>query len=205
MTNDILLIALAWAGYGGLHSLLAAPTPKAWILAHLPGMARFYRLGYNILATVLLIPLLLATEWAADDWLWRWQGAWAWVAHGVTVIVMLGFMWSSRAYDMRVFMGLGEQQTDAPAGFGLSPLHRWVRHPWYTLGLLWLWTRDMDSARLAAALTITLYIWLGAYLEDRKLEREWGARYRDYRAKIPGLLPRPWRYLSRTDYENLQR
>jgi protein-S-isoprenylcysteine O-methyltransferase Ste14 len=205
MTNDILLIALAWAGYGGLHSLLAAPSPKAWILDHLPGMARYYRLGYNILATVLLIPLLLATEWAADDWLWRWQGAWAWVAHGVTVIVMLGFMWSSRAYDMRVFMGLGEQQTDAPAGFGLSPLHRWVRHPWYTLGLLWLWTRDMDSARLAAALTITLYIWLGAYLEDRKLEREWGARYRDYRAKIPGLLPRPWRYLSRTDYENLQR
>ncbi len=127
------------------------------------------------------------------------------MAHGVTVIVMLGFMWSSRAYDMRVFMGLEESRTDAPTGFGLSPLHRWVRHPWYALGLLWLWTRDMDSARLAAALTITLYVWLGAYLEDRKLEREWGARYRDYRAKIPGLLPRPWRYLSRSEYENLRR
>lgn len=205
MTFDTLLIALAWAGYGGLHSLLAAPSPKAWMLVRLPGMRRYYRLGYNILATVLLIPLLLATEWAADDWLWRWQGTWAWVAHGVTVIVILGFMWSSRAYDMRVFMGLGEQRTESPAGFGLSPLHRWVRHPWYTLGLLWLWTRDMDSARLAAALTITLYVWLGAYLEDRKLEREWGARYRDYRARIPGLLPRPWRYLSRTEYENLRR
>jgi len=204
MTFETLLIALAWAGYGGLHSLLAAPSPKAWILAHLPATTRYYRLGYNILATVLLIPLLLVTEWATDDWLWRWQGAWAWLANGVTVIVMLGFMWSSRAYDMRVFMGLEESRNDAPAGFGLSPLHRWVRHPWYTLGLLWLWTRDMDSARLAAALTITLYVWLGAYLEDRKLEREWGARYRDYRAKIPGLLPRPWRYLSRTDYENLQ-
>ena len=205
MTFETLIIALAWAGYGGLHSLLAAPSPKAWILAYLPGMTRYYRLGYNILATVLLIPLLLVTEWATDDWLWRWQGAWAWLANGVTVIVMLGFMWSSRAYDMRVFMGLEESRTDAPAGFGLSPLHRWVRHPWYTLGLLWLWTRDMDSARLAAALTITLYVWIGAYLEDRKLEREWGARYRDYRAKIPGLLPRPWRYLSRTDYENLRR
>jgi len=205
MTFETLLIALAWAGYGGLHSLLAAPSPKAWILDHLPGMARYYRLGYNILATVLLIPLLLVTEWATDDWLWRWQGAWAWLANGVTVIVMLGFMWSSRAYDMRVFMGLEESRNDAPAGFGLSPLHRWVRHPWYTLGLLWLWTRDMDSARLAAALTITLYVWLGAYLEDRKLEREWGARYRDYRAKIPGLLPRPWRHLSRSEYENLRR
>jgi len=205
MTTETLLIALAWAGYGGLHSLLASPSVKTWILDHLPGIARYYRLAYNILATVLLIPLLFVTEWAGDDWLWRWQGHWAWVAHAVTAVVTLGFMLSSRAYDMRVFLGLGGQQNDAQERFGLSPLHRWVRHPWYTLGLLWLWTRDMDSARLAAALTITLYVWLGAYLEDRKLEHDWGTRYRDYRAKVPGLLPRPWRYLSRTEYENLRR
>jgi protein-S-isoprenylcysteine O-methyltransferase Ste14 len=205
MTTETFLIALAWAGYGGLHSLLAAQSVKEWILASLPSITRFYRLGYNLLATALLIPLVLATEWAAEDWLWRWQGIWSWVAHAATALVMVGFMWSSRAYDMRSFLGLSVKRAESPARFGLSPLHRWVRHPWYTLGLLWLWTRDMDSARLAAALTITLYVWLGANLEDRKLEREWGARYRDYASRIPGLLPRPWRYLSRAEYERLQR
>jgi hypothetical protein len=62
----------------------------------------------------------------------------------------------------------------------------------------------MDSARLAAAVTISVYIWVGAHLEDIKLEHELGARYRDYRARVPGLLPRPWRTLSRSEFERLR-
>jgi protein-S-isoprenylcysteine O-methyltransferase Ste14 len=199
-----LLIVLAWSAYGVLHSLLASQFLKHWIASHWPGQERYYRLSYNGLAIGLLIPLLVATEWAADDWLWRWQGPWAWVAHAITGLVLAGFVWSSRAYDMREFLGLDTLHTAQPPRFGLSPLHRWVRHPWYTLGLVWLWTRDMDSARLAAVITINLYIWIGAYLEDIKLERELGDHYRDYRARVPGLLPRPWRALSRTEFEQLR-
>lgn len=203
-TSNTLLIALAWAIYGALHSLLASHFFKGWIVSRWPERARNYRLAYNLLAIGLLIPMLVVTEWAADDWLWRWQDAWAWVAHAITGLVVLGFAWSSRAYDMREFLGLDTGHTAQPPRFGLSPLHRWVRHPWYALGLVWLWTRDMDSARLAAALTISVYIWVGAYLEDIKLERELGERYRDYRARVPGLLPRPWRVLSRVDFERLR-
>ncbi len=205
MNTETILIALAWIGYGAVHSLLATNALKRWSQTHLSLSPRRYRLGYNILAAVLLIPLVLVTEWASEEWLWRWQGLWAWLAHAVTALVVVGFLASSRAYDMRAFLGLADVATATPTRFGLSPLHRWVRHPWYTLGLLWLWTRDMDSARLAAALSITVYVWLGAYLEDRKLEAEWGARYREYRARIPGLIPRPWRYLSRSEYRSLQR
>lgn len=203
-TFNTLLIALAWAGYGALHSLLASHPLKRWVTSTWPEAARYYRLSYNVLATGLLIPLLVLTEWAADDWLWRWQGAWAWVAHAVTGLVVLGFAWTGRAYDMREFLGLDTGRTARPTRFGLSPLHRWVRHPWYALGLVWLWTRDMDSARLAAALTISAYIWIGAYLEDIKLERELGDIYRDYRARVPGLLPRPWRVLGRAEFERLR-
>ncbi len=203
-TSSTLLIVLAWSAYGAQHSLLASHGFKHWIISTWPGSARHYRLSYNLLATGLLLPLLVITEWASDDWLWRWQGAWAWVAHAVTGLVLLGFALSSRAYDMREFLGLATGQSAQPSRFGLSPLHRWVRHPWYALGLVWLWTRDMDSARLAAALTISVYIWIGAYLEDIKLERELGERYRDYRARVPGLLPRPWRLLGRTEFERLR-
>lgn len=203
-TIPILLLSLAWVGYCALHSLLASRFLKTWVTRRWPAYASHYRLAYNLLATVLLLPLLLATEFAANDWLWRWQGAWAWVAHGASLLVLIGFVWTSRAYDMKQFMGLATSSPGAPARLGLSPLHRFVRHPWYFLGLVWLWTRDMDSARLAAALIITGYLWLGSRLEEWKLLEELGPAYREYHDRVPGLLPRPWRYLSREAFARLR-
>ncbi|MFN2309631.1 MAG: isoprenylcysteine carboxylmethyltransferase family protein [Gammaproteobacteria bacterium] len=200
-TGGMLLLALVWIAYFAVHSLLAAVSVKDWVTRHWPGPSRYYRLAYNLSSTVLLIPLLIATELASTDWLWRWQGPWAWVSHGVTLLAIVGFLWSSRAYDMQAFMGLTPGNPQAPARFGLSPLHRFVRHPWYFLGLVWLWTRDMDAARLVAALVITGYLWLGSRLEEIKLEQELGTLYRDYQARVPGLLPRPWRFLSRREFD----
>lgn len=200
----ILLLALAWIGYCGLHSLLASLTVKHWIVQRWPSRSRLYRLTYNLFAVGLLIPLLIATELASDDWLWRWRGVWAWVAQGITVLVILGFVWSSRAYDMKVFLGLSHAPVTDAQHLGLSPLHRFVRHPWYFLGLVWLWTRDMDSARLVAALIISAYLWLGSRLEDRKLIDEFGPIYREYCRRVPGLWPRPWRRLNRAEFARLQ-
>jgi methanethiol S-methyltransferase len=204
-TLETLWLALAWVAYCALHSVLASLSVKRWVEQRRPHFSKQYRLMFNLLATVLLIPLLIATELVRDDWLWRWQGLWAWVSHSVTVLVMLGFLWSSRAYDMREFMGLSAAAADAQPRFGLSPLHRFVRHPWYFLGLIWLWTRDMDSARLVAALIVSGYLWLGSRLEEAKLEQELGSVYRAYRHRVPGLLPRPWRYLRRTEFDELRR
>ena len=203
-TLENLLIALAWAGYGALHSALAWPPLKARIAQAWPRRLGSYRLGYNALAVLLLIPLLIATEIADDRWLWRWEGKGAWLAHAATAAALIGFIVSSRAYDMRDFLGLTGAAAAHPPRFGLSPLHRCIRHPWYFLGLVWLWTRDMDAARLSAALVISVYIWLGSRFEDRKLEQELGLSYRNYRARVPGLLPRPWRCLSRTEFLRLR-
>lgn len=202
-TESMLWLALAWTTYCTLHSFLASLRFKGWIERRVPRVWRHYRLVYNLLATVLLIALLIVTERAAGDWLWRWQGPWAWLSHGATVLAAVGFLWSSRAYDMREFMG--GSAAPAQPRFGLSPLHRFVRHPWYFLGLIWLWTRDMDSARLVAALVVSAYLWLGSRLEEDKLERELGELYRTYRIRVPGLLPRPWRYLTRDEFAGLLR
>ena len=48
----------------------------------------------------------------------------------------------------------------------LSPLHRWVRHPWYFLGLLILWTQEMNAALLVTALA-TPALDAGVLPEDR--------------------------------------
>lgn len=203
LSLENLLIALLWATYGVLHSALAWPGIKRRIEKQWPIQFGSYRLAYNLLALALLVPLLLLTESVDDRWLWQWTGYGSWLQHATTLAVLIGFLISSRAYDMREFLGIrsaGSRQSR----FGLSPLHRCVRHPWYFLGLVWLWTRDMDTARLTAAATVTVYIWAGAWLEDRKLEKELGTSYREYRRRVPGLMPRPGRCLDRDTFLKLK-
>jgi len=55
-----------------------------------------------------------------------------------------------------------------------------------------------------ATLCATAYLFIGAWFEERKLEIELGERYRDYERRVPGIIPRPWRYLARYDYDRLR-
>ena len=194
-------LALAWLIYFGLHSLLASLPLKRWVAREHPAWMRGYRLFYNFSATLLLLPPLLLTYAERGPWLWEWTGIGWWLTNGLAVAAALGFLWSLRWYDGSEFLGLRQWRRDLRAaedqeGFHLSPLHRYVRHPWYSLGLVLVWTRDMDPAFLMTALMITFYFALGSRLEERKLLVYHGEIYRRYRRRVPGLIPIPWRYLT---------
>jgi protein-S-isoprenylcysteine O-methyltransferase Ste14 len=201
-------LALGWIAYAALHSLLAALAVKAWVTRSWPGFAPYYRLAFNTLAVVLLLPLAWATYAIPGEWLWRWTGPAAWIANGLALAALAGFAFSSGTYDMGEFLGTRpwrEKRADAVEheGFRISPLHRFVRHPWYALGLVLIWTRDMNAPLLVSSGAITLYLIVGAWLEERKLEAHFAAAYRDYKKQVPGLVPLPWKILSAADASTL--
>jgi protein-S-isoprenylcysteine O-methyltransferase Ste14 len=82
-------------------------------------------------------------------------------------------------------------------------MHRYVRHPWYALGLVVVWTRSMDAAMLVTALAITVYLVIGSRLEERKLLVYHGEAYRRYMERVPGLIPLPWRRLKSGEAERI--
>jgi len=201
-------LALGWIAYAALHSLLAALAAKAWVTRSWPGFAPYYRLAFNTLAVVLLLPLAWATYAIPGEWLWRWTGPAAWMANGLALAALAGFWFSTGSYDMGEFLGTRpwrEKRKDAVEheGFRISALHRFVRHPWYALGLVLIWTRDMNAPMLVSSGAITLYLIIGSWLEERKLEAHFGTAYRDYRKHVPGLLPLPWKWLSASQAESL--
>ena len=71
-----------------------------------------------------------------------------------------------------------------------------MRHPWYSFGLVIVWTRDMNEAMLVSAIAITAYFVIGSRFEERKLIAVHGEAYRRYRQRVPALVPLPWKYLG---------
>ena len=202
------LLAGLWLGYFLLHSALASLAVKRRLTGRWPGLAPRYRLLYNGLATLLLLPVLGLMWRFPGPMLWQWRGAWGWLADGLALAAIAGFLWTLRYYRGMDFLGLaqwrrGEQSIADTEDFCLSPLHRWVRHPWYALGLVLIWSRDMSGSWLVSAAAISGYLLVGSWLEEQRLCRQFGARYAEYRRRVPGLIPRPWRHLSREQASRL--
>lgn len=69
--------------------------------------------------------------------------------------------------------------------------YRIVRHPLYLFGLLFLWfSPRMTANELVVTVIFSAYLFIGAALEERRLDQEFGEAYRAYRLKTPMLLPR---------------
>lgn len=167
-----------------------------------------YRLLFNLLAVILILPpvyLLYTTEWA---WLWRWSGPAWWLANGLALLAVGLFFWTLSYYDSGEFIGIRQwrqrlRRVEDQERFHISPLHRFVRHPWYFLGLVLIWTRDMNVGLFMSALVTSLYLLIGSRFEEQKLGYYHGQVYARYRERVPGLIPNPWRFLTRRQAEEL--
>jgi protein-S-isoprenylcysteine O-methyltransferase Ste14 len=210
MNPMLLWLTAAWLGYFIVHSLLASLSVKTWVADHWPQLMPWYRLFFNTMAVLLLIIPLYLTWAIGGETVFAWKGIWWWVGNGLAVAALAGFLYSLRHYDSSEFLGLRqlrdrEQRVEDQERFRVSPLHQHVRHPWYFLGLILIWTRDMTAAMLVSSVMMTLYFVVGSWLEERKLLAYYGKAYREYRQRVPGLLPLPWRRLSREQAQKLER
>lgn len=206
--DGLWLLGLCWLGYFALHSALASLGVKRRVAARWPVFMPAYRLAFNLLAMVLLLPILLLTYALPGPELWRWQGAAAWLSNGASLLALVGVALSARGYDMAEFLGIRQwrgqvRKVEDQERFHLSAFHRHVRHPWYFCALVLIWSRDMTAATLLSSILLTLYFVVGARLEENKLLAYHGGRYRRYMEKVPGLVPLPWKRLSRRDAERL--
>ncbi len=213
MTVDyghLLMIVISWLGYFLVHSLLASLSVKSIVVHHMPSFMPMYRLTFNLIALLLLLIPLWLTFVKPSEYLWQWQGMGRWLANLLSILAVAGFAWSLKYYDSQEFLGIKQLKSRArfiedQETFRLSPFHRFVRHPWYFLGLLLIWSREMTPYMFTSALMMTLYFWVGSRLEEKKLVSYYGERYRIYCQKVAGLFPLPWRYLSPQEADRLEK
>ena len=205
MNNETIIslvpLALGFVAYFTLHSLLASLKLKNFVAQRWPKFMPAYRLVFNGLSIVLLLPLLWLMQQNPGPVIWQWQGGWSLLMNGLMFAAIGGFIWSLKSYDNMVFLGWTQWKNrhrgcEDPEQLHISTLHRFVRHPWYFFILVILWTQDIHLSQLVTYGLITLYFIIGSYLEERKLMECYGDAYRQYCQRVPGLVPLPWRWLS---------
>jgi protein-S-isoprenylcysteine O-methyltransferase Ste14 len=200
MPHPVLILFLV--AYSLLHSLMASHPCKAWTrrLAG-PGSDRWYRLVYNIVAVVTLLPLLPLLAGLPDQTLYVVPAPWRWLLLSGQALGVLLLLAALRQTDAAHFLGLrqpGDATPDAESPLTTQGFYAYVRHPMYSAGLLIIWLSPAMSANmLVVALFWTLYMYVGSFHEERRLIHEFGDAYRAYQQQVPRLIPRLPRRVGR--------
>lgn len=193
---SILWLILVMALWGLVHSLLATLAFKDFLRRLLGnGLLRFYRLFYNIFAVSSFGPVLYLMAILPDRPLYEVASPWKYLmltGQGMAVILLVASMLQTDALS---FVGLRQLFEEENRGqLIIHGFYRYIRHPLYTFGLLFLWlSPSVTQNSLVVYLSSTIYIVVGAYFEERKLLREFGKAYADYQKVTPMLIP-VWKF-----------
>lgn len=205
-TINIIALTTLWIGYFLIHSLLASDKAKEKLKHRLPNLSYLYRLAYNIGASILLMPMIYYIYLVPSSEIIHWSGILAALGNILAIAAFAGFIYSLKFYGGMEFLGITQCRTKTPnetGEFVISPLHRFVRHPWYLFALIIIWTRDMNAHFLLSACLMTAYFFIGSYFEEQKLKLLYGERYIKYITKVPSIIPSFKRFLTPSEAASL--
>lgn len=185
----LIVLIVVW---GIIHSLLASLGVKDFLRRALgDGFMRLYRLLYNLFAVISFVPVLYLMVSLPDRPLYQVLSPWRYLMLAGQGTSLLFLIVSVLQTDILSFVGLRQLvEEEKPGGLVTGGFYRLVRHPLYTFSLFILWlSSSMSLNSFIVYLSLTIYILIGIFFEERKLLREFGQVYARYRAKTPMLIP----------------
>jgi protein-S-isoprenylcysteine O-methyltransferase Ste14 len=205
----IIVSTLAFWCFALLHSTLVSVRFQTWIERRIGKdlMLAFYRLAFTVASGLALVGLGLVVHHLPSRILYATSDSLSWALRSVQVIGLGLLLLSARHTDFLKFIGLRqatyflllrdgseemlpfrEEELDTSSMYGL------VRHPQYLSALVIIWAGPaMSLTRLALALNMTLYFYVGSCLEERRLVTRFGQEYVRYQERVPRIFP--WRWL----------
>lgn len=192
LTFPPVVIPAAALIYGLLHSVTASSSFKATLARRFgDSYTKYYRLLYSLFSAITLLPVITLPFIIPDLPLYTIPQPYVYLT-GLIQLVAAGLLgYSLLQTGAMQFIGI-PQALGRPhqEELNTSGLYRYVRHPLYTFGLVFIWLSPVMTRNLALLFgSFTVYIVIGALLEERKLLAIFGERYEKYRTATPFLIP----------------
>lgn len=195
------VLVILWVMWCFIHSGMISLTINRYLRVKLEKYIKYYRLFYNLVSLITLVPLIIYTQSLKGSVLFCWEGPLIFIRVILIVLSLALLFAGALKYDMLQFAGIRQiisgksHSTLSENGQVItSGVLGIVRHPWYSGSIIFLWIyyRDMYLSTLIVSILLTIYLITGAILEERKLIFEFGDGYRDYRKKVSMLFPFKW-------------
>ena len=189
LTNSAFLVLFAVQ-----HSVMARPAFKRRFTKFVSEPVE--RSTYVLFSSLVLIGLMV---------FWQPMGGVVWSAESPLCIALLNILFFAGwglvllstfminhfdLFGLRQVWMYFQGKPYTPLHFRIPFLYKWVRHPLYLGWLIAFWaTPTMTVTHLLFALATTGYILVAIRFEESDLVAHFGQKYREYRQRVPMLLP----------------
>lgn len=196
---DVLIIIFLFTVFGYTHSLFASEKVKIQFKKIFGELIAFYRMLYNLLS---IISLYIIYELSPKPRIiiYDLQNPFDLIILIPQFLSLAGVFWVFKYICVREFLGLEQikrffekrytTELDEEFTFRIEGPYRYSRHPIYFFSITFLVFRPvMDLFYLTFFICIVVYFYIGSYYEEKKLVRQFGDIYENYKKEVPGIFP----------------
>lgn len=193
--NKIIIVGSLWILYCLLHSIMATTVFKKRIQILFGKSYRYYRLFYNLFAAITLA-LILFYQISFTSALLFIPNLISKIAGGTVTFIGIWIMsiCITKYFKQESgFLWLNPQMSIQKTELFISGIHNYVRHPLYLGTLIFIWGLFIifpSMVNLAAVSIISIYTLIAIQFEEIKLIAEFGDAYREYKKKVPMIIPK---------------
>ncbi|MGB9663588.1 MAG: peptidylprolyl isomerase [Ignavibacteria bacterium] len=125
------------------------------------------------------------------------------VIYILQIISLFGLIWAAKNTDWKEFLGLNQikrfisknynEEYDENYKFRIDGAYQISRHPIYLFSILFLSLRPyMTVFYFTTLILFIIYFYIGSIFEEKKLEKLFGEKYKDYKSEVSRIFPYKW-------------
>jgi len=196
---DVLIFIFLFIVFSYTHSLLASEKVKIQFKKIFGGLIAFYRILYNLFSVISLY-IIYDVSPKPHIIIYDLHNPFDLIILIPQFLSLAGVFWVFKYICLREFLGLEQikrffekkyiTELDEEFTLRIEGPYRYSRHPIYFFSITFLLFRPvMDLFYLTFFICIVVYFYIGSYYEEKKLVRQFGDIYENYKKEVPGIFP----------------